>query len=153
MKTYTTKPNDTLGSIADAFGMPSWKYLYKINKDKIGDNPDLLKEGLPLDIPQWDSTTGDEKIEAKGESAHDYTGGLRYAYPWVPYSITLTTPQGEVIKDGTTTTFKAKKKFKVYNGDTGDQIAGGDLAASDALEILVADAPHKLLTIDDVQYA
>ncbi len=75
MKIYTTKPNEDLGSIARKFGIPSWKYLYKINKDKIGDNPDLLKEGIVLKIPQWDSTCGDEKIKAKGAEPLKYTAG------------------------------------------------------------------------------
>jgi hypothetical protein len=59
MKTYTTKPSEDLGSIARKFGMPSWKYLYQLNKDKIGDNPDLLAEGTALKIPEWNSTSGD----------------------------------------------------------------------------------------------
>ena len=54
--TYTVQQGDDLGLIAEKFGMPSWKYLYELNRDVIGDNPDLLKEGTELQIPQWDST-------------------------------------------------------------------------------------------------
>ena len=50
-KQYTVKEGETLGIIADKFGMPSWKYLYQLNKDVIGENPDVLNAGAVLKRP------------------------------------------------------------------------------------------------------
>ena len=57
-KTYITKENETLASIADRFGLPSWKYLYELNKDVIGDNPDILNAGAELQIPVLEESLG-----------------------------------------------------------------------------------------------
>jgi len=89
MKKYTVKSNEDLGSIARKFWLSSWKYLYELNKEVIGDNPDLIKEGTKLDIPQWDFTCGDEKIKEKGVDPRSYVNGSMYKYPWVAYSRTL----------------------------------------------------------------
>jgi hypothetical protein len=89
MKKYTVKDGEDLGFIAKKFWINSWKYLYEINKDVIGDNPDILKPGIKLKIPQWNDTQGDEEIEKKGARAFDYVNGLRYSYVWVPFSISF----------------------------------------------------------------
>jgi hypothetical protein len=132
MKTYTSKQNEDLGSIARKFGMPSWKYLYQINKDKIGDNPDLLKEGTVLEIPQWDSTSGDEKIKAKDADPFKYTGGLRYAYPWVPVSITLTDAN-----ENETADFEQDRDLEIRSRKTGETIIESTIKQHDILELLL----------------
>ncbi len=134
MKTYTTKPNDSLGSIARKFGMPSWKYLYQLNKDKISDNPDLLAEGTVLKIPQWDSTSGDEKIKAKGADPFKYTGGLRYAYPWVPFSLSIINKDHQVIPE-----FTEARELVLRNRKTGTIIAKTEIKKADDAEMLVPD--------------
>ena len=88
-KTHTVEEGEDLGKIAIDYGISSWKYLYEINKDVIGDNPDILKPGIKLKIPQWNDTQGDEEIEKKGARAFDYVNGLRYSYVWVPFSISF----------------------------------------------------------------
>ena len=135
MKKYTAKENEDLGSIAAKFGMPSWKYLYQINKDKIGDNPDLLKEGTVLEIPQWDSTSGDEKIKAKDADPFKYTGGLRYAYPWVPVSITLVDNQKKPL-----VAFEDEREYKIMQRKTNVVFKEGTLKSSDEIELLVPDS-------------
>jgi len=147
MKTYTSKPNDSLGSIARKFGMPSWKYLYQLNKDKISDNPDLLAEGTVLKIPQWDSTSGDEKIKAKGADPFKYTGGLRYAYPWVPLSITLTEDDRGLLQ------IKDNSKFTIRDCEKGTILAEGTINAADEIEALVPDANKILVEVDGVFFA
>jgi len=77
-ETYCVKEMETLGSIALKFNLCTWKYLYQINRDAIGENPDLLKPGTELKIPQWDSTGGDTRIEEKGAKPSEYTGGTNY---------------------------------------------------------------------------
>jgi LysM repeat protein len=134
MKTYTTKPNEDLGSIARKFGMPSWKYLYQINKDTIGDNPDLLKAGTVLNIPQWDSTSGDEKIKAKGADPFKYTGGLRYAYPWVPFSYTHHGEDGKPVVN-----FDPERKLQVSDRKTGSILVEKSIKTKDDLKFLIPD--------------
>ena len=58
---HVVQPGETLSMLADMYNLASWKYLYSLNEDTVGDNPDLLKPGTELSIPQWDTTSGDEK--------------------------------------------------------------------------------------------
>ncbi|MDG5816361.1 PAAR domain-containing protein [Chitinispirillales bacterium ANBcel5] len=88
-ETHIVEMGEDLGSIATDYGITSWKYLYEVNKGAIGDNPDLLKPGTELTIPQWDDTQGDEKIQAKGGGLNVYVNGLQYLYVWVPLSISF----------------------------------------------------------------
>ncbi len=60
-ETHVVEPGEDLGSIAKDYGIVSWKFLYKENEEAVGENPDLLKPGTELKIPQWDATGGDEK--------------------------------------------------------------------------------------------
>jgi hypothetical protein len=140
MKKYTVKPNEDLGSIAHKFGLPSWKYLYQLNKDAIGDNPDLLEEGTVLKMPVWNSTSGDEKIEEKGADPFQYTGGLRYRYPWAPFSMSL------VGEDGTTLLpdFEEPVPVVIRLRSNGAVVYEGELTSPDQLERLLPDAPVKI---------
>lgn len=108
---HTVQEGETLGSIADQYMLPSWKYLYEINKKLIGDNPDLLPPGTELKIPSWDSTSGDEKIEEKGARPFDYTGGLRYRDVWVPFKAIISD------SDGNTKLFEEKTAVKITDRD------------------------------------
>ena len=53
VKTYTVKAGDTLSKIAEKIYGNSEKYqkLYEANKEAIGPDPDMIKEGLELKIP------------------------------------------------------------------------------------------------------
>lgn len=53
-KTYKTKQGDTLGGLARQFygEEKSWKKIYEANKKVIGSNPNVLKTGITLTIPQ-----------------------------------------------------------------------------------------------------
>jgi hypothetical protein len=143
MKKYTVKPNEDLGSIARKFGVSSWKYLYEINKDVIGDNPDLLKEGTKLQIPQWDSTTGDEKIKEKGANLFEYVNGLRYAYPWAPFSFSLTDKDGNQQPD-----FEEEREIVVRNRTTKETILTDKIKASDSFEKLLPLSDDITIGID-----
>lgn len=46
---YVVKKGDTLSSIAKKYNT-TWKIIYEKNKDKIGNNPNLIKVGLKLKI-------------------------------------------------------------------------------------------------------
>ena len=100
--THTVEDGENLGTIAKDYGIASWKYLYEINRETIGDNPDLLKAGSELVIPQWKDTLGDEMIKERGAKLFDYVHGMRYSYVWVPLSIT--------VKDCTNRFLKEKKE-------------------------------------------
>lgn len=53
VKYYEVQAGDTLSSIALKFYGDASQYMviYKVNKDLIGDNPDLIKVGQKLKIP------------------------------------------------------------------------------------------------------
>lgn len=134
MKIYTVKPNDNLGNIARRFGIPSWKYLYQINKDKIGDNPDMLQVGTDLKIPEWDSTSGDERIKAKGAEPFKYTRGLQYAYPWVPLSISLTNWDGSGVE------LKEPVEVIIRDRKHNTELWKGTISKFDQLDVLIPDS-------------
>ncbi len=52
--TYTVKPGDTLGTIAQrVYGdATKWRVIYDANRDTIGDNPDSVKVDMRLKIPK-----------------------------------------------------------------------------------------------------
>lgn len=131
-KTYVVKPGEDLGVIAKKFRLPSWKYLYQLNKDKIGDNPDLLKADTELTIPQWDSTQGDELIREKGGNPMAYTGGLQYRYPWEAVSLTLTDGNDNEIGD-----FDEDRELVVRSKLTGKEILKTTIKEHDVFEKLL----------------
>ena len=51
--TYTVKGDDTLSGIAeDKLGDANrWNEIYEMNKDAIGDDPDMIKPGIKLKLP------------------------------------------------------------------------------------------------------
>jgi hypothetical protein len=136
-KIYIVQPDDDLGLIAKKFRLPSWKYLYQINKDKIGDNPDLLKAGTELTIPQWDSTKGDELIRAKGADPFAYIGGLQYRYPVVPFSATFVNKKGEIVNKQND---NEKIKYELKDTVSGNILASGEVQSGEDLELLIPDS-------------
>lgn len=52
---YTVRPGDTLSTIARSYyGQASrWRYLYNVNRDTIGPNPNSLQAGDVLEIPPF----------------------------------------------------------------------------------------------------
>ncbi|HEY0172937.1 MAG TPA: LysM peptidoglycan-binding domain-containing protein [Pyrinomonadaceae bacterium] len=50
-QTYTVKSGDSLSAIGQRHGV-AWRDIHEANKDVIGDNPDLIKPGQKLRIPQ-----------------------------------------------------------------------------------------------------
>ncbi len=51
-RTYTVRSGDTLSAIASALGMSDWRPLYEANRRVIGADPDLLRPGQVLTVPQ-----------------------------------------------------------------------------------------------------
>ncbi len=49
-RTYTVKSGDSLSKIGQHHGV-AWRDIHEANKDVIGDNPDLIKPGQKLRIP------------------------------------------------------------------------------------------------------
>ncbi|HKC91473.1 MAG TPA: LysM peptidoglycan-binding domain-containing protein [Candidatus Limnocylindria bacterium] len=52
-KTYTVDSGDSLSAIAEQeLGDANrWREIYELNKDVIGDNPDLIQPGMELKLP------------------------------------------------------------------------------------------------------
>ena len=51
-RTYTVRPGDTLSGIAAGLGMSDWRPLYEANRRVIGPDPNLLRPGQVLAVPQ-----------------------------------------------------------------------------------------------------
>jgi hypothetical protein len=49
-QTYTVKSGDSLSAIGQRHGV-AWREIHEANRDVIGDNPDLIKPGQKLRIP------------------------------------------------------------------------------------------------------
>ncbi|MFP4417868.1 MAG: LysM peptidoglycan-binding domain-containing protein, partial [Chitinispirillaceae bacterium] len=154
---YVVKKDDNLGMIAHRFGLPSWKYLYELNRETISDNPDMLPGDIKICIPQWDSTGGDEKIEAKGAKAFTYTGGLRYWYVWMPYSVTMTDMKGELYRENDDSaqqseTFETEKEYIVTRKDRECVLVRGTIQSAADIKVLVPGAPDKRLFINENEF-
>ena len=52
-KTYTVDSGDNLSTIAEQeLGDANrWREIYELNKDVIGENPDLIQPGMELKLP------------------------------------------------------------------------------------------------------
>lgn len=146
-KKYIVQADDDFGSIAKKFGLPSWKYLYQINKKEVGDNPDLLKAGTELTIPQWDSTSGDELIREKGADPFAYTGGLQYRYPWVPFSLTLVGAGDKKLDD-----LEDETEMLIYITKTKQEIIKKNIKMSDEVEVLLPESNDIRVGIKGLPY-
>jgi len=51
-RTYTVRGGDTLSGIAAGLGMSDWRPLYEANHRVIGPDPDLIRPGQVLTVPQ-----------------------------------------------------------------------------------------------------
>jgi len=132
---HTISKGEDLGKIARMYMLSSWKYLYEFNKEIIGNNPDLLTEGTELNIPQWDSTQGDEMIAEKGGKVEKYIGGLIWRYPWQSKSISFM----DEIKDGLMADFDDEREFRIIAANTGETVASGTIKKSDEVDVLIPD--------------
>jgi uncharacterized Zn-binding protein involved in type VI secretion len=142
---HVVEPGESLGDIAVKYGLPSWKYLYQINAESIGDNPDLLAAGTQLQLPQWDSTAGDEMIRAKGADPSWYAHGLGYRYPWVPFSATIVNDQGDVLSRQDQQEALA---YELRDAERGTLLASDTIARGDALELLIPDSRRLQISVD-----
>jgi nucleoid-associated protein YgaU len=52
-RTYTVDSGDNLSAIAkqELGDANRWREIYELNKDVIGDNPDLIQPGMELKLP------------------------------------------------------------------------------------------------------
>jgi hypothetical protein len=114
--------------------MPSWKCLYEMNKNVIGDNPDLLKAGTVLKVPVIEGSSGCRLLKEKGVNPEDYLGGLRYKYPFVPFSLTRSRDDGNPEND-----FEEEREFRIWNTKTGKALATQMVKKADEVYVLIPD--------------
>jgi LysM repeat protein len=144
---YTVAEGDTIGSIADDFGLPSWKYLYQINKGKIGDNPHNLNPGLEIEIPQWDTTSGDEKLANAGFDVFSFCGGTCYKYPWVPFIFKLKDENDQEI-----TTFSKPTNVNIIDKKTKKSLFKAKITNLSDLDQLLPDSPEINIGIQEMPF-
>jgi hypothetical protein len=147
---HTVEAGESLGAIAALYGLPGWKYLYQINADIIGDNPDLLVRGTQLELPQWDTTRGDEMITQKGADPSYYAQGSSYRYPWVPFSATFVNDDGEAI--GSQEELQEELCYELRDATAGTLLASGTMRSGEELELLLPDAQGLQITLDGAVY-
>ncbi len=96
-KTHTTKLNESLSSIATLYSIPSALLLYEINEDAMGDNKDVLVEGIELKLP----TKNNNPLYVKMETLNfkKYIGGSSYQYPYYHFSMSLFEEGDELFED------------------------------------------------------
>lgn len=135
---------EDLGKIARMYLLPSWKYLYECNKSLIGDNPDLLKEGTVLNIPQYDFHSADQLIAEKGANVEKYVGGLIWRYPWQSKSISFI----DDIKTGQLFDFKGDRDFKIIAVENGIIISSGTIKKADDIDVLIPDMVKTRVLVD-----
>jgi hypothetical protein len=126
---------DSIGAIADGFGLPSWKYLYQINQSNIGADPHLLRPGTQLEIPQWDTTSGDEKLMHAGFDVFSLCGGTCFRYPWVPFSLKLRDEQDREVN-----TLSRTYHATIVNGKNSKVLLELSITRIDELNLLLPDA-------------
>lgn len=64
MKTYTVKDGDTMTKLAAA-NKVSKQAIFNANRDRIGSNPNDIRPGMTLQIPDDDAEGGISPKEAK----------------------------------------------------------------------------------------
>lgn len=79
-KKYTVKTGDSLSKIAANYGA-SWKQIYELNREMIGDNPNVIRSGMELLIPE-DSNSSNTGTGSAGSGTGRYgpdKGPTKYA--------------------------------------------------------------------------
>ncbi len=84
---YTVVEGDTLSKISKEFNIPSWEVLYEINRDIIGENPDLIQIDTALQIPVAEHNPLREYL--KLIDAEKFIGGMCYRYIYEYFSTSL----------------------------------------------------------------
>lgn len=149
--THVVKEGEELGAIADRYMLPSWKYLYEVNKDVIGENPDLLKPGTELTIPKWDATSGDEAISEKGGKPKHYVDGAVYRYPWQPLSGSFFQADETEYRKSEEQKQQSGKEtsvIEVYSQWLDEIIVEREISRHDELAVLVPDSDDFVVRVD-----
>jgi nucleoid-associated protein YgaU len=76
-QTYKVQHDDTLSSISEQFYKTTtkWRLIYDANKEKIGPNPDKLKDGMELVIPEAAATASISPAPTAGGTGAAGAGG------------------------------------------------------------------------------
>lgn len=141
--THTVGKGQSLSDIAAIHGIRDWRLLWELNKGALGDNWDVIEEGVSLKLPD---TTKDPLVEWFEENQWDeYLADKGYQYPGKYLSLTLLDAKGEVLK------FKQPARCQVYRyAPTPLLLHDIELEAGDDLDVLVPDTEHLGLWVEGV---
>lgn len=128
---HKVQKGETLGGIALKYGLHSWKQIYDLNKNTIGSNPDFIRAGKELKIPDRSSSRGERLIRNAGGDPQKLMGGVRYVYPWVHFSIMLTDENGVSIN------FEKEHALTLESPDKGSVVHTGKISGHGPFSIFI----------------
>lgn len=142
---YTVKKGDTLSKIANKFGIDEWYDIYELNKDTI-ENPDLIRVGQIIKLPQLDQNRkGKELLSKKASDAEEYYEGRPYTCPFDRFSVTLCDFDGNPIK------IESGTPYTVENED-GDVLLRQEISRPDEISVDLPKGLSLVIDVDGLRY-
>lgn len=143
---YTVQKGDSLSKIARKFGIDEWYDIYELNKSSIS-NPDLIKVGQVLSLPQLDKNKeGKDLLLKKAKDSDKYYGGKSYVCPFDKFSVTLCD------FDGTPLKIDPKTPYIVMTED-GEMLVKGKISSSDEIRVDLPKGLNLVLFVNNLEYA
>lgn len=146
--TYTTKPGDNLSDIADAHGIREWRVLWQLNKDKLGEDWDVIPEKTGLRLPD---TSKNPLVDWFRENGWDdyLNPDLGYEYPGKYLSLTFTDEQDKPLEFKDEKGNAVQPRCEIYVTDPVPHLLHTiTLKAGDDLDVVVPDTEQLGLWVD-----
>jgi hypothetical protein len=137
--THKVQKGDCLSDIADQYGIREWRLLYQLNKDALGENWDVLKDGLELTLPdkqhnplvEW-FHTNDWAAFLNPDKGYEYTG--KYL------SLTFLDEKDDTLEFKDEKGTKVKRKCEIYvTGPVASLLHSLELEGGDDLDVVIPD--------------
>jgi hypothetical protein len=145
---YTTKPGDCLSDIADAHGIREWRVLWQLNRDKLGEDWDVLPEKTELQLPDTSKNPLVDWFRKNGWD--DYLNpDLGYEYPGKYLSLTFTDEQDKPLEFKDENGKSVQPRCEIYVTDPVPNLLHSiTLKAGDDLDVVVPDTEQLGLWVD-----
>jgi len=139
---HKVQEGECLSDIADQHGIREWRLLYQLNKDSLGENWDVLKADMELELPdqkhnplvewfrknEWD-------VYLNPDKGYEYTG--KYL------SLTFLDEKDEPLEFKDANGAKIKRKCEIYvTGPVPSLLHTLELEAGDDLDVVIPDTQN-----------